>query len=62
MVRRKWHVTSIFRVEEYVKYEINMKHIASKALLNFNRLHGIISQKTELFITTAVKTSNSTLK
>jgi hypothetical protein len=28
--------------------------------LNFNRLHGVISQKAELFITTAVRTSNPT--
>jgi hypothetical protein len=30
--------------------------------LNFNRLHGITSQKIELFITTAVRTSNPTIK
>jgi hypothetical protein len=28
--------------------------------LTFNGLHGVISQKTELFITTAVRTSNPT--
>jgi hypothetical protein len=35
-------------------------HEASRRL-NFNGLHGVISQKTVLFITTAVRTSNSTL-
>jgi hypothetical protein len=33
-------------------------HVSSKHWLNFNRLHGNISQKTEPFITTAVRTSN----
>jgi hypothetical protein len=28
--------------------------------LSFNRIHGIMSQKTELFITTTVRTSNPT--
>jgi hypothetical protein len=31
-----------------------------KCWLTFNRLHSVISQKTELFITTAVGTSNPT--
>jgi hypothetical protein len=30
--------------------------------LAFNGLHGVISQKTELFITTAVRTSNPARK
>jgi uncharacterized membrane protein len=31
---------------------------ASKCRLTFTRLHGVISQKTDIFIVTAVKTSN----
>jgi hypothetical protein len=36
------------------------RHVPPKCHLTFNRLHGIISQKTELFITTAVRTLNPT--
>jgi hypothetical protein len=36
------------------------RHFPSKRRLNFNGLHGVISYKTELFITTAVRTSNPT--
>jgi hypothetical protein len=32
--------------------------VPPKCLLTFNGLHGVISQKIELFITTAVRTSN----
>jgi hypothetical protein len=35
-------------------------HVPPKCWLTFNGLHGVISQKTELFITTAVRTSNPT--
>jgi hypothetical protein len=41
------HVTSIYRVKESVKQETS-------------KLNSVISQKTELFITTAVRTSNPT--
>jgi hypothetical protein len=41
---------------------LNMEAIcSSKHELTFNRLHGIISQKKELFITTTMRTSNATL-
>jgi hypothetical protein len=36
-------------------------HVPLKCWLTFNRLHGIISQKTELFIITTVRTSNPTI-
>jgi hypothetical protein len=32
------------------------RHVPPKRRLTFNRLHGVISQKIELFITTAVRT------
>jgi hypothetical protein len=35
-----------------------MKQVPPKRQMIFNRLHGVVSQKTELFITTAVRTSN----
>jgi hypothetical protein len=35
-------------------------HVPPKRPLTFNGLHGVISQKMELFITTAVRTSNPT--
>jgi hypothetical protein len=38
------------------------RHVPPKRLSTFNGLHGVISQKTELFITTAVRTSNPTTK
>jgi hypothetical protein len=34
------------------------RHVPQKRRLTFNRLHGVISLTTELFIPTAVKTSN----
>jgi hypothetical protein len=34
------------------------RYFPPKRRLKFNGLHGIISQKTELFITTGVRTSN----
>jgi hypothetical protein len=36
------------------------RHVPPKRRLTFNGLHGYISQKTEFFITTAVRTSNTT--
>jgi hypothetical protein len=36
------------------------RYISPKRRLTFNGLHGIISQKIELLITTAVRTSNPT--
>jgi hypothetical protein len=36
------------------------QHVHPKVQLTFNGLHGVISQKIELFITTAVRTSNPT--
>jgi hypothetical protein len=36
------------------------RHFPPKCRLTFNWLHGVISQKIELFITTAVRTSNPT--
>jgi hypothetical protein len=36
------------------------RHVAPKRRLTFNGLHGVISQKIELFITTAVRTSSPT--
>jgi hypothetical protein len=44
--------------------EISLKQVTSSGSehpLSFNRLHGVISQKTGLFITTAMRTSNPTL-
>jgi hypothetical protein len=35
--------------------------VPPKSWLTFNRLHGVISQKIVLFITTAVRTSNATI-
>jgi hypothetical protein len=34
------------------------RYVSPKRLLTFNELHGVISQKTELFITTGVRTSS----
>jgi hypothetical protein len=36
------------------------RHVPLKLLLTFNGLHGAISQKIKLFITTAVRTSDCT--
>jgi hypothetical protein len=38
-----------------------MRHVPPKRWLAFNGLHSVISQKIELFITTALRTSNSTI-
>jgi hypothetical protein len=46
----------MFRVEKHAILETSMKQVASRAL----PLHVIISQKAELIITTAVRTSNPT--
>jgi hypothetical protein len=37
-----------------------MRDVLSKRRLAFNRLYGVISQKTELFIATAVRISKPT--
>jgi hypothetical protein len=52
------HIASIFRVEE--KVQKTSEQAGGKRRLKLNGLHGIISQKMILFITTAVKTSNPT--
>jgi hypothetical protein len=49
------HIAFIFRVEEIIS-ATNQQ--ASR--LTLNGLHGVVSQKLILFITTAVKTSNPT--
>jgi hypothetical protein len=58
------HVASIFGVEEWTKQETTTKaggqqsllcSILPKRRLTFNGLYGVISQKIELFITTAVR-------
>jgi hypothetical protein len=49
------HIAYIFRVEEISSAKKNSKQAGGK------ELHGVISQKMILFITTAVKTSNPTL-
>jgi hypothetical protein len=56
------HIASIFRVEEIgsANQQARRWHILPKGPLKLNGLHGIISQKMTLFITTAVKTSNPT--
>jgi hypothetical protein len=64
------HATSIFRVEKYAKQETKneaggcmqiKQHFPPKQLFTFNKLHGIICQLTELFIITAVRTSDLVL-
>jgi hypothetical protein len=45
-------------------YSISLKMKAtssSETWVDFNGLHGVISQKIELFITTAVRTSDATI-
>jgi hypothetical protein len=54
--------TSDERVGESAKQKTSMKcrqHFPTKSQLDFNELHGNISQKRELLITTAVRTSDS---
>jgi hypothetical protein len=36
------------------------RHVSPKIVLTFNGLHGIISQKIELFVTTSMRTSDPT--
>jgi hypothetical protein len=38
------------------------RQVSPERRLNFNGLHGVISQKIEIFITTAVRTSDPTRK
>jgi hypothetical protein len=70
------HIASIFRVEEikspstcfHAGFLLNLfcrpwrwrLYVPPKRLLTFNGLHGVIFQKTVLFMTTAVRTSNPT--
>jgi hypothetical protein len=66
------HIASIFRVEAchlltcwfLLKLFLwpwrGRRYVPPKRRLQLNRLHGVISQKMVLFITTAVKTSNPT--
>jgi hypothetical protein len=60
------HIASIFRVEEIGSANqraSRWRYVPPKRPLKLNglhRLHGVISQKMILFITTAVKTSNPT--
>jgi hypothetical protein len=58
----KEHVTSIFWVEEEAKQETSMKQVAIRGSIGCLSvdLHGVVSQKVELFIITSVRTSNPT--
>jgi hypothetical protein len=47
-----------FLVSVLFNPEQRKRHFPSKHHLTFNGLYGVISQKIELFITTAVRTSN----
>jgi hypothetical protein len=50
---------SCWFLAELISSALKMEAICSpKRLLTLNRLHGVISQKMILFITTTVKTSN----
>jgi hypothetical protein len=62
-------IASIFTVEEYAEQETRVKaggkqswrrYIPPKHRPTFNGLHGFMSQKIILFISTAVRTSNRT--
>jgi hypothetical protein len=63
------HIASIFRVEEISsarnqqasRWQAGLRYVPPKRLLTPNGLHGVISQKLIPFITTAVKTPNSTV-
>jgi hypothetical protein len=48
------HITSIFRVQKLAKQETSVEQVAMSVY--FQRLHGVIPQKTELFTTTSAKT------
>jgi hypothetical protein len=50
----RWYLTRLIRPWRLMRY------IPSKRRLTYSRLHDVISQKTVLFITTAVRTSNPT--
>jgi microsomal dipeptidase-like Zn-dependent dipeptidase len=53
------HIASNFRFEE-AKQETKTKQVSSRAWLNFNGLHAVISHKIELFVTSGVRTSDPT--
>jgi hypothetical protein len=57
------HTTSIiiFCFFFHIQHRRWTLHVPLKHPLTFNRLYTVISQKTELFIATAVRTSNSTV-
>jgi hypothetical protein len=56
------HIAAIFRGEEIgaANHPASRRYVPPKRRLKLNVLHGAISQKMILFITTAVKTSNPT--
>jgi hypothetical protein len=56
-------VAICFTLVSSLAYSLALKMKAtfsSEMSMTFNRLHGVISQNIELFITTAVRTSNPT--
>jgi hypothetical protein len=56
-------LAACFRLVSWLDYSSTWRrrrHVTPKCLLIFYRLHCVISQKTEFFITTAVRTSNLT--
>jgi hypothetical protein len=59
-MNRIWNFFFIFGIKEVYELRSVMKNVASIAHLTFNRLHGVISQNIEIFITSAVRTSNPT--
>jgi hypothetical protein len=48
-------------LSELISSTLKRRYVSPKRRLTLNGLHGVISQKMILFITTAVKTSNPTL-
>jgi hypothetical protein len=56
-----WRVSQARHQHKADSKEKWRQYVPPKCQMTFNRLHGIIYQKTELFITTAVRTSNPTI-
>jgi hypothetical protein len=60
------HIASIFKAEEYTSQEISLKQIAAQVVHDWftarsiTRLRNTISQRIELFLSTAVSTSHPT--
>jgi hypothetical protein len=52
----RWYLAPLIRPWRWRRY------VPPKRRLTFNRLHGVISQKTELFITTGVRTTNTAME